>query len=240
MFVSAIGKLPGTKQDPHQTSFGAVHVDNVTAEINIHPADSVNQFHEHMVAGLVGLEEYINALNLTISRESVGRYSASDLQHPDALEAGCDPDVNAYTKMWNCVPQLQETPFRCAGGHIHIGADLNNNDMDLLAKALDLFIAIPSLSTDNPMRRRLYGGAGAFRPKPYGMEYRTPSNHWIFEMSTRHWVYQQVERALSEFRRLTVPDNVEQVINQHDITQVQYYMEEFGLAEYPNVTTLHS
>ena len=43
----------------------------------------------------------------------------------------------------------------------------------------DLYIMLPALRHDSSNERReLYGQAGRFRPKPYGIEYRTPSNFW--------------------------------------------------------------
>ena len=45
-------------------------------------------------------------------------------------------------------------------------------------------------------RRQMYGAAGAFRPKTYGMEYRTLSNKWIFNPKIVDFVYRGVERAL--------------------------------------------
>lgn len=235
-FVSAIGKLPGTKQNPYPTSFGAVHVDNVTAEINIHPATSSQEWEQNMLNALLGLEDMVQSEGLCTSNQSVGKYSDSDLEHPDAHEAGCDPDVNAYSQMWNCVPALQATKFRCAGGHIHIGTELTAGDMEQLAKVLDLMVSLPMLGVDHPMRRNLYGGAGAFRPKSYGMEYRTPSNNWIFSQSTRQWVFKQVDRALHEFKRVCVPNRVEDIINMHNTEEIAYFMAEFELVKYPNVS----
>jgi hypothetical protein len=235
-FVSAIGKIPGTKEAPFPTSFGMIHVDNVTAELNVPPSSTLSEFETHMEEGLKGLNGYVIQHNLSISRESVGQYLEDDLKHPDANVAGCDPDVNAYTENWNCVPVLAGTKYRCAGGHIHIGMDLTPSDMSKLARLLDLLIAVPMIESDNPIRRQLYGGAGAFRPKPYGMEYRTPSNNWIFSEDTRRWVFAMVDRAVHEFKGITVPDSIEQVVNTHNVEAVPQLVASHRLAEYPNVS----
>ena len=47
------------------------------------------------------------------------------------------------------------------------------------------------------MRKQLYGKAGAYRPKPYGFEYRTLSNFWVFDKKLIEWVWRNTERALA-------------------------------------------
>ena len=46
------------------------------------------------------------------------------------------------------------------------------------------------------MRKKLYGKAGAYRPKPYGLEYRSLSNFWVFDDKLIRWVWRNTERAL--------------------------------------------
>ena len=63
----------------------------------------------------------------------------------------------------------------------------------------DLFLGVPSVLMDEgELRKQLYGKAGAFRPKPYGVEYRTLSNFWVFDPKLVGWVHDQVGRALTE------------------------------------------
>jgi hypothetical protein len=63
---------------------------------------------------------------------------------------------------------------------------------------MDLFLGVPSTVMDKgTLRRQLYGKAGSFRQKPYGCEYRTLSNFWIFNPDLIKWVYDQTEKAIS-------------------------------------------
>src|SRR3546814_17499888 len=59
-----------------------------------------------------------------------------------------------------------------------------------LTKQLDAFLALPSLFYDDQVKRRsMYGAAGAFRTKPYGVEYRVLSNAWLKDSKLMSWVY---------------------------------------------------
>lgn len=106
----------------------------------------------------------------------------------EAAEMGCEPDIDAYSG------EEQEGPdaiamgdIRVASGHIHIGgvSDFSKEQQCILVQWLDLLVGLPMACAevehygDAYRRRQYYGQAGRFRSKPYGVEYRTPSNSWL-------------------------------------------------------------
>jgi hypothetical protein len=62
-----------------------------------------------------------------------------------------------------------------------------------IIRALDCtvgsFIHLWDEDTD---RRELYGDWGAFRPKPYGVEWRVPSNKWLSCPDLWEWLFESV------------------------------------------------
>jgi hypothetical protein len=77
------------------------------------------------------------------------------------------------------------------GGHIHI----SEYNVDLI-RYMDLYLGVPSILMDTDTRRReLYGKAGAYREKPWGLEYRVLSNFWYKTPELIGWVWDQCERA---------------------------------------------
>jgi hypothetical protein len=44
----------------------------------------------------------------------------------------------------------------------------------------------------------MYGAAGAFRPKPYGVEYRVLSNAWLQSEELMAWVYRTTTKAITD------------------------------------------
>jgi hypothetical protein len=68
-----------------------------------------------------------------------------------------------------------------------------------LVKQLDSYLGLPSLLFDrDTLRRKMYGQAGAFRPKPYGVEYRVLSNAWLLNENRMRFVFNQTTRAVND------------------------------------------
>lgn len=234
-FVSAIGIFEGTKDNPKDYGIGQIHHDNVMAEFNTIPAHSAKQFVDNVSRIFSKVHEIAHEHRLGISEETVGEYSEQCLSHPLAQVAGCEPDWNVYTRAYNQQPMLYETTIRCAGGHVHIGADLSPQDIQKLVKVLDLLVTIPMLKHEKPDRRELYGKAGSYRIKPYGVEYRTPSNFWIFRKERKEWLYEMVERALKTFKEMSLPAGaiMQECIDNHNTDLSEAFISAFDIPAIP-------
>lgn len=190
---SAIGLIGGEKHDPRRVDKGALQEDNVLAEFNIDPADNEEEFVNNI--GVVmnilrGVLPQGMSLGTVASHEFDVEYLRQ--QGSKAMEFGCDPDYNAYTLAANRMPEGVPPGLRTAGGHVHVGYTTTEDVHTAahVARYLDVFLGVPSVLLDNDSRRRLlYGGAGCFRTKSYGMEYRTLSNFWLHDEALTRWVY---------------------------------------------------
>lgn len=210
---SAHGVIPGTKKEPHKVDNGAIQVDGMAVEFNIDPTnlnshDGFKSFNHKVVSVIKQMKEEVKKHDpaLTFNIESVQQFDDETMAAApeEAKELGCDPDFNAYTKEQNPRPK-GDVPFRTAAGHIHLGwgSDIPVEHPDHVTicadfiKIMDVFVGLYMTIIDPESRRRdLYGKAGAFRPKPYGVEYRTPSNLWLTNKNRR--------KAIFELTQLTV------------------------------------
>ncbi len=196
-FVSAHGIIPGTKFAPHKVPMGAVQVDGMAVEFNTRPATTPLQWRETILAVKGSLADMLPKGH-TLAKEPIAEFSPEVMkaQPLEAIELGCLPDYNA----WNCSPNKRPFPhptMRTASGHIHLGwgknIELNLSHMATcwtVTRHLDYLLGIPSVVLDpDKKRRKMYGQAGAFRPKPYGMEYRVLSNFWLKSPQLINWVY---------------------------------------------------
>jgi hypothetical protein len=177
--------IPGTKAEPHAVEYGAVQRDGMAAEFNIEPAKTFEEFDRNIVAVMKQLKAMLPAgYRAKIVPSMEFREEAFDEVPPDALELGCTPDFDAWTGDQNLPPSCADRPFlRTASGHIHVGwtedADLSDLQHSMncrdIVKQFDWYLAAWSLRVDpDPTRRLLYGKAGAYRPKPYGVEDTPP------------------------------------------------------------------
>ena len=134
--VSAIGLVGGTKHEPLPLSIPgcAVQEDNVSVEFNIAPSHNHTEFIQQIGAVLAELKGRLPMYEF--SRESAVVFNEEELTHPKALEFGCEPDYNAWTKEMNPRPCAAEKRLRSAGGHVHIGTSL---DPIAVIRAMDLY-----------------------------------------------------------------------------------------------------
>jgi Phage phiEco32-like COOH.NH2 ligase-type 2 len=198
---SVIGKVGGTKEAPMPLPLGdgfAVQEDNVALEFNIPPSHSKAEFVSNLVKATGFLEAQICApYGWTFDKRSAISFAMEELDDPRAFVFGCDPDYNAWTGRVNPRPHSDDRALRSAGGHVHIGCKSLGVKPREVIRACDLYLGVPSVLMDNgELRKQLYGKAGAYRVKPFGVEYRTLSNFWIFDEKLVGWVYDNTERAL--------------------------------------------
>ncbi len=195
--VSCIGKVPGNKWHPVQVDYlpkgFTLQQDNVALEFGIPPAGTREEFVKHIQTIKLAGRKYLKGLSY--STESAVIMPDDEMQTAEAHIFGCEPDFNAWTGKENKKPVPPHKNLRSAGGHVHVETQLPKEQV---IRAMDLFLGVPSVLMDNGQeRRKLYGAAGAYRPKPYGAEYRTLSNFWIFSTKHMKWVWNETANALA-------------------------------------------
>lgn len=196
--VSCVGLVKGTKEHPaHIPGMPkgfTVQQDNVALEFGIPPAASAEQFVQHIYDVQVAAGKVLPK-GLSYSSESCVSFPKEELNTAEANVFGCEPDYNAWTGKENPPPKVPDRTLRSAGGHVHIETQL---DPVAVVRACDLFMGLPSLIEDSKgaARRQLYGKPGAFRAKPYGVEYRVLSNYWIFSIARTTAIWQRASKAL--------------------------------------------
>lgn len=245
-FIASCDKIGGTKEQPLQIvglpQGFAVQEDNVAVEFCIPPAHSKVEFVSNISDVIAEIRSrYVNPIGLELAF-GVASYNFTEdqLQHDKAKEFGCTPDYNVYTMEENIKPKSEEG-LRTAGGHIHVGwANPTDSERSSLIRACDIVLGLPSLFIDEDVKRRqMYGKAGAFRPKAYGVEYRTLSNFWVQSKELTEWAYEQtmkaVDLAANGGKKLLDPAiaaMVQMAINKNNKTVAKAVMKKFGVTEY--------
>jgi hypothetical protein len=228
VFESAYGLIKGDKKNPQKVNRGAVQVDGMALEFNIDPAHSEDEF-------CINVQEVLSIMKSMVPDFEVVATPVADFsleylkaQPKEALELGCDPDFNAWSGAVNPRPD-GERPMRTASGHVHIGwsdkEDIQNGEhlerCRLAAKQMDFYLGLPSLFYDGDKRRReMYGKAGCFRPKAYGVEYRTLSNAWLNSKELIAWVYRATQKGMQDLMEGRVLSDkygdIQDIINSSD------------------------
>lgn len=239
---SVAGKLGCDKWNQKDLGNGIfLQEDNVLVEFATSPSTTFGHFNGLIQLGLDCCSEAVSKHGFVLAQGvSSHSYSMAEINsfHESVLEFGCEPDYNALTMARNPKPQSTDAGLRSAGGHIHLGYidELKGMDLEMSQNIsgvlCDYFLGLPSLSMDGDDRRRdLYGKAGSIRKKDYGIEYRTLSNFWIFDKSTRQFVWDQankvVDTLFGDFQRLVAvvsPQEVQRVINEGDKRAADKYI----------------
>lgn len=206
-FHSAHGMIEGDKKNPQKVHLGAVQVDGMALEFNIDPAKNEQEFITNITEVMRIMGEMVPGYEMV--PVPVANFTAAHMkkQPKEAKELGCEPDFNAWLDGAANPRPNGDVNFRTGAGHVHIGwtKDVDVNDPGhreaciMAAKQLDYYLGLGSLLYDPDTKRRtLYGAAGAFRPKPYGVEYRVLSNAWLQSEELMAWVYRMTKKGIND------------------------------------------
>jgi hypothetical protein len=228
---SAFGLVPGTKYDPHPVNRGTIQVDGMALEIGIVPASSLDEFTFSLETVMQELRKAVPD-GFVFSKKATAHFSKQHMkeQPEEARALGCDPDFNAYTMKINPPPKA-DPMVRAAGGHLHAGFTTNMNPHEPdhfnycceFVKQLDYTNGlVGTILDEDDERKKQYGKAGSFRPKPYGLEWRVNSNFWLFDKKYQQLMFENMHLAFNrmnegEFFTETYGETTAQdIINNND------------------------
>lgn len=236
-FISSVGLIGGTKDNfrPIDDIGNGVLEDNVAVEFNTPPCHTKEEFTKNIKFNIEWIQNRAKELGYEISFKPSARFDEDQLQSEGAQEFGCLPDFNAWTNgRQNPRPSAADGNLRSCGGHVHIALS-NGEDILEVIKAMDLFVGCLMLEFDEDKgRRELYGKAGAFRKKSYGVEYRTASNAWIESDERIQWVWDQTDKALDFVARgnsftFEQGQMIQECINNSNMELLHHLKQEFQL-----------
>lgn len=234
-FVRKLGKFVsghtyefGTKEHPLEGKDGSFQNDGMALELNTPPMTTEDGFVFQFKAGKLELERRLRDKDFTafLVAQPTVHFEPGYIETlpKNVQELGCRPDYDAWLEAVNPPPN-GSVPFRTGSGHVHLGWTHNQSILSPrhfqtcceIVRELDYWLGLPSLLWDDDnTRRKLYGKAGAFRPKPYGLEYRTLSNAWCKNDPLVRQVYRLSRRGFEYWEKCSnEPD-------QYDLLQEQY------------------
>ena len=228
--VVACGLVGGTKEAPLDLGLGyAVQEDNVMVEWNTPPATRWDVFYHNVSEAIQTVKTHVKATvgaEYTIKPIPEWEFSPLDLESPQARTFGCDPDYDAYLggaqRPDGAMGVLGN--YRTCGGHIHLGGDFQCPDF-VAALFAEYYIGVLGcLPMDHStMRSKWYGQPGIFRSKPYGIEYRTPSNAWTGDSNSIEYIAMYGHRC-AEFLTNTPADRLQKIFRSFPWLELRKYM----------------
>ena len=206
-FISAHTFSSGTKQHPEKVNHGAIQVDGMALEFNIDPASNQEEFVNNIKVVMATLKERIG--DCEFMQDCTVDFDMDFFKQIPAVNRalGCSTDSNAWTLENNPKPDSTKL-MRTVGGHVHIGGfgmgpDYNWEYFEKcanIARLMDKTVGVYSVLWDKDKeRRKMYGKAGSFRAKPYGVEYRTLSNKWLFNEDLVKFVFDGAREAMEYY-----------------------------------------
>lgn len=193
--IPAVGLVGGTKEKPFMYEGYGFQEDNVMCEFTTPVTTDPYALPSYAWSGRELLVDFVR----TKHQRKLGLYRKPHAAFTDevlaacgeqAMQFGCSPDFDAYRlgAQWERIDpallRVRGKHSRFAGGHVHIGykSDAPEVPEYVMAMMCDLTVgaALVCHGEKQGGRREWYGLPGRFRPTSYGLEYRTPSNHWLY------------------------------------------------------------
>lgn len=227
------GVLPimGRKGSPEPMPTGGVEIDCCAVELTVEPSDNEDGFTTNILRHLNAVKERYSGMGTleTIPSYKFNKDLLERIRH--ANEMGCSPDNCVWTGKQNRRPRSNDG-LRTFGGHIHI----EDGTPDTI-RACDLTLGMWSVVHDRDNeRRKLYGKAGAFRFKDYGVEYRVLSNFWCGDENNIRKAFKLVQKARDIQKDIKTlvkacggPGYIQDTINNSRVLQAKQILNSLGI-----------
>lgn len=194
----------GSKERPVPLGDGYfTHPDACGIEFATPPCASATEFIEAIRHGQRLVEEHIGCAVVFVDRYDVSEIlSPLEALSPAAVRTmmrmGCDPDYEVV----NGVPVLREVPravanstIRELGGHLHIDMPEGINKADFT-----MLVGYHLRQYHHHDASSWYRRPNVYRPKEYGIEYRSLGASWAASSSTIKSVFDSVQTAVEAVR----------------------------------------
>lgn len=199
IIISAVGKIGGTKHEPQPISDSghAIQEDNIAIEYNIPACKNETEWIDNHNFVKSYLDNLVTGMGCELDFSASAKLSDQELDSDQAKLFGCEPDFNVWLQRVNDPPEPGGN-LRVCGGHIAVGFDNPTDEVcEDLVKAMDATLGLKSLFIDKDTeRKKMYGKAGCFRFKEFGIEYRVLSNFWIASDQLLIWAYNTTLEAI--------------------------------------------
>lgn len=193
----------------------SIMMDGVAFEFTLPPTKTAKKMYNNIQEGIATLSNYVSnygynvTIKPTVNYDYNRFYSEDDILFYQCGIFGCDPDKDAILGDGYDSPEIDVTnhEYRYGGGHFHISDDnkLIRRYPIPMIKLLAICQGNYSIATSpypelEKKRAWKYGQPARYRIQNYkggqiGVEYRTPSNHWISSLETVEGMYHYAERA---------------------------------------------
>ena len=213
-----------------------IHRDNILLEFNIPPAYTQEQWVSYNSIMIDRIKTLIRPKRLVELSTKIDAIFEKGIDTEFALQIGCSEDYSIYPHYKP--PQKFYSGYRCAGGHVHLGFDspVSEEYKIKLLSRLDLYLSIPALFKEsNNSRRKMYGEAGTYRQSndKTRLEYRTPSNWWLFDTLDMKWMYDRIHYVVENLDSLkyNVEDSfvIQTTINTRDLGFADQLFKDYDL-----------
>jgi hypothetical protein len=190
------GWLGGSKETHIPLFDCEVHEDGCAAELTFtRPDTDFNTMISRAQVGVSTVIDFVQTergknLRLYSSPYALFPHKVLDELGPIATTFGCSPEYDSYRHGISCDPvnssmfATKEGYYRFAGGHIHLGYKELHPDVPEYVVAMlcdaTIGLSLVAMGERQGERRKMYGSPGRFRPTAYGVEYRVPSNMWLY------------------------------------------------------------
>ena len=238
--ITSEGIIKGTKKEPFkfdsENEHYATSLDCVLSEFTTEPCKTSGQFYLAIEKALRYINEMIPE-NLETVAIPAARLDEDQLQSSIANEFGCESSLNCWT-LDSVRPQPTGDTLRSAGLHLHCSYENATTEISLnLARAMDVFLGIPSvlLEPENERKTVGYGCAGNIRMQNHGVEYRTLSSHFASSQELIEWSFKQTEAAIKFINEGRIDEiindgeEIQSIINTTDKVLAQQWVDRFNI-----------